>query len=397
MSLVQQVVLPDGTRTHTITGPDHLPVPAAEEYLAYLRLNSSPNTVKSYATSISQWLTVLDDLECQWNDFPTQAFGEFIKYVRTGDLPTVERISASPIERAPSTVQNRVAAILAFYTWQSDANGHHSSYERLYSSKRKAGRNPHLGYLHGIAQRKENNASIYRIRPAQHTRAPVLTPTHVKTILDDCSVQTADGNWTGGPCGVRDRLLFATMIETGMRIGQALSLRNQDWNIGAGNTPWIDLVPRQDHPHQVRNKTNRTYRVYIGDDLEALYSAYIWHLVEHGIEAFIDDINHHFTFVNIAQGKSFAPMRPETVHAKRRSITRRNPQLPRDWTTHWLRHTHASALLLAGVQPHVVMRRLGHAHIQTTLEKYGWVTEDAELRSIATWHDFTSGWGGIHE
>ena len=39
------------------------------------------------------------------------------------------------------------------------------------------------------------------------------------------------------------------------------------------------------------------------------------------------------------------------------------------------RHTHATALLLAGVPVHVVSRRLGHADVQTTLETYAHVTE----------------------
>ena len=58
----------------------------------------------------------------------------------------------------------------------------------------------------------------------------------------------------------------------------------------------------------------------------------------------------------------------------------------------WLRHTHASALLLAGVPLHVVSRRLGHADVQTTMDLYGWVTEDAELRAVAGWRSFTEGW-----
>jgi integrase len=63
-----------------------------------------------------------------------------------------------------------------------------------------------------------------------------------------------------------------------------------------------------------------------------------------------------------------------------------------------LRHTHASALLLAGCPAHVVMRRLGHADIQTTLEHYGWVTEDAELRAVADWTAYTAGWAGaLHD
>ena len=31
------------------------------------------------------------------------------------------------------------------------------------------------------------------------------------------------------------------------------------------------------------------------------------------------------------------------------------------------------------------MRRLGHRDVQTTLSRYGWVTEDAELRALADW------------
>ena len=41
---------------------------------------------------------------------------------------------------------------------------------------------------------------------------------------------------------------------------------------------------------------------------------------------------------------------------------------------------------------HVVSRRLGHADVQTTIDLYGWVTEDAELRAVAGWRSFTEGW-----
>jgi integrase len=55
-------------------------------------------------------------------------------------------------------------------------------------------------------------------------------------------------------------------------------------------------------------------------------------------------------------------------------------------------HSHATALLLAGVPVHVVSRRLGHADVQTTLQQYGHVTEDAELRAVAGWASFMAGW-----
>ncbi len=42
-------------------------------------------------------------------------------------------------------------------------------------------------------------------------------------------------------------------------------------------------------------------------------------------------------------------------------------------TVHGLRHTSATLLLAAGVQPHVVQQRLGHGSIRTTLNQYAHV------------------------
>jgi integrase len=46
---------------------------------------------------------------------------------------------------------------------------------------------------------------------------------------------------------------------------------------------------------------------------------------------------------------------------------------------------------------HVVNRRLGHADIQTTINTYAHVTEDAELRACADWQKITQAWGRDHE
>jgi integrase len=51
-----------------------------------------------------------------------------------------------------------------------------------------------------------------------------------------------------------------------------------------------------------------------------------------------------------------------------------------------------AALLLAGVPVHVVSRRLGHADVQTTLNRYAHVTEDAELQAVADWKALSARW-----
>ena len=59
---VQRILL-DGQRTWTVTGEDHLPAGPVEEYLEFLRVaqQSSPNTIRSYATSLARWWEYLTD------------------------------------------------------------------------------------------------------------------------------------------------------------------------------------------------------------------------------------------------------------------------------------------------------------------------------------------------
>ena len=84
-------------------------------------------------------------------------------------------------------------------------------------------------------------------------------------------------------------------------------------------------------------------------------------------------------------------LREGTVRDKVAALRRKGIGPP-GWTPHWLRHSHATALLLAGTPEWVVSRRLGHAHVQTTLDLYGWVGEDEALRAAANWTTYTTGW-----
>lgn len=103
-----------------------------------------------------------------------------------------------------------------------------------YASAQRAG-----GFLDGVGPHRDGEHPIYPVRTPRRSATPVLSPAQVATILDGCSVQR-DGDWTGGAAAVRNRLFFAVLAETGMRLGEALSLRHNDFHIGAGATPWIE-------------------------------------------------------------------------------------------------------------------------------------------------------------
>ena len=69
-------------------------------------------------------------------------------------------------------------------------------------------------------ERPERQRAIKLNTP--HMRPKVLTPQQVQAILDACE-------------HLRDRLLFALLLDTGVRIGEALGLRHEDLDV-AGRT-----------------------------------------------------------------------------------------------------------------------------------------------------------------
>jgi integrase len=95
--------------------------------------------------------------------------------------------------------------------------------------------------------------------------------------------------------------------------------------------------------------------------------------------------------MNLQRPPLLAALREGTVRDKTAALRRRGIGAP-GWTPHWFRHSHATALLLAGTAEWAVSRRLGHAHVQTTLDIYGWVREDEALRAAANWKSYAAGW-----
>ncbi len=176
-----------------------------------------------------------------------------------------------------------------------------------------------------------------------------------------------------------------------MRLGEALGLRIRDVVIGLGGTPYVEIVPREGNPNGARGRTMCPRRVYVGTDLEQLFADYLTHLACRATEVGMEIGTDSPLLVNLDRSPLLAALREGTVRDKTAAL-RKKKIGPASWTPHWFRHSHAAALLLAGTPEWVVSRRLGHAHVQTTLDLYGWVREDEALRAAANWESYTCTW-----
>jgi integrase len=379
---------PGGSRTWTVIDGSYQTVAPVEEWLEAHRYLWSPNTVRSYATALAHWWTFLEQRgeAGRWTELGVPAVSGFLSWLRNGR--TVEHALFAPTGGpAPETLEARLAAVISYYRWHQAVSGVAVADRLMRGAPRRA---PARGLLaHLDARSAPGPSSLVRVRKNRRDRPPLLMPKEIQAILDGCAVyDTATDEWVGN---LRDRLLFALLAESGMRIGEALGLRIRDFVMGRGGTPYVEIVPRADNANGARVKMMRPRRVYVGSDLERLFAAYLTHLActasDFGVAVSADSP----LLVNLQRPPLLAPLREGTVRDKTAAL--RNKGIgPAGWTPHWFRHSHATALLLAGTAEWVVSRRLGHAHVQTTLDIYGWVREDEALRAAVNWKSYASAW-----
>ena len=241
---VQRVLMP-GTEfeSWTVLGDDHMPVEPIERFLSYLAsIEKSPNTIKAYAHDLKDWLTYLDRHGVDWRAARLEDVAGFVAWLRMAPqardglvamLPTVEpHCSASSVNR-------KLSALTSFCGFHAR---HGVELSGLLITMQPAGRRKGMAtsyrpFLHHVSKRGGERRRAIKLKAPQPL-PKVLTVQQVQAILDGCE-------------HLRDRLLFALMLDTGVRVGEALGLRHEDFAIAEKT---ITITPR-DNDNRARAKS----------------------------------------------------------------------------------------------------------------------------------------------
>ena len=113
----------------------------------------------------------------------------------------------------------------------------------------------------------------------------------------------------------RDRFLLALLVETGMRIGQALGLRHADF---VSRAKEVHIVPRAANANGARAKLRSPATVPVTAALVRCYSDYMH--AEYG------ELDSDYVFVNLWAGRVGVPMTYAAVH----QLVGTNPSAHRD-------------------------------------------------------------------
>ena len=352
---VQRVLMP-GTEfeSWTVLGDDHMPVEPIERFLSYLAsIEKSPNTIKAYAHDLKDWLTYLDRHGVDWRAARLEDVAGFVAWLRmppqarnglVAVLPTVEpHCSASSVNR-------KLSALTSFCGFHAR---HGVELSGLLITMQPTGRRQNMAtsyrpFLHHVSKRGGERRRTIKLKAPQHL-PKVLTVQQVQAILDACE-------------HLRDRLLFALMLDTGVRVGEALGLRHEDIAIAEKTI----TITARDNDNRARAKTG-SRMIPASPELMRLYADYLNR--EYGA------LDSDYVFVNLWS----APLgRPWSYSAVYDLVVRLRTRTGIAYGPHLFRHTYATWLLRRGAGMESVKELLGHASISTTIDTYGHLTvEDA--------------------
>lgn len=348
---VQRVALP-GSRVEswTVLGDDDASVAAIEGYLSFLsEVERSPNTVKAYAHDLKDYFVFLAHRGLDWREVRLEDIGEFVAWLRLPPAGRSGQVAVLPSLEphvGAATINRKLSAVSSFYAHQAR---HGVDLGELLVAWLAPGRSAWKPFLHHISKSGPRKRRAISLK-TPHRLPRVLSAVEVQTILDACT-------------RLRDRLLFAVLYDTGMRIGEALGLRHEDL---AAAEREVSITARI-NDNGARVKIGRGRTIPVGADLLRLYADYLH--TEYG------DLDSDHVFVNLwAQPRGHAL----SYRAVYDLVLRLRRRTGIDFDPHWFRHTAATRMLREQVPLEVVSTLLGHASVTTTADIYGHLTaEDA--------------------
>lgn len=248
---VQRVRLANDSVTWIVLDDDHTPVQPLLSYLKYLHtLDRSPHTVRATAHRLKLFWEYLRDEQLCWKGGMSLSLQPSFPGC-AGSIRWSSRLHHVFAHRTNATIDLALGALYGFYSY-------HTRLGTLPEIPLYQLTLPHRGryqpFLHGIAQAKPEATRVVKLKREQRP------PKTLTSELLDAYIHK------------QDRFLLALMYETGMRVGQCLSLAHADLSV-EGRT--LLIVPRPDHPNGARAKTRTIYTIPLPEQLLHLYTEYL--------------------------------------------------------------------------------------------------------------------------
>lgn len=344
---VVKVKLEKNKERYYVATDDGIPIEVIFKFIKFKdNTGYSRNTLKQYCWHLKLYFEYLEQRKLDFQNVTIDDLAHFVKWLQN----PLQSVKIIPIKskhslRSESTINTIVNTLLTFYDYLL----RHEEYSNDISERLKKSvilpNSKFKGFLYGIAYQNKTIASNILKLKVPKKRPKILKKEDIEKILKSCN-------------NCRDRFLICLLYETGMRIGEILSLWLEDIDI---NEKTIDLKDRGNLENNAEIKTVASPRkIDISQDIADMFMEYVDKYHTNEVET-----NH--VFIKISGINRNKAMDYIDVNNVFRKIQKKTGIYV---TPHMYRHTSITALRIAGWEPEYLRVRAGHKNIYTTLNTY---------------------------
>lgn len=344
---VVKVKTDEGKERYYLADSDGLPIEAVLKFIRFKdNTNYSRNTLRMYCQHLKLYFEYLEQREINFQDVTIDDLALFVNWLQN-PYESLKVIPVRPTDtaRSPRTVNIVINTVLAFY----DYILRHEEYSNNISDRLKKfvstpSRN-FKGFLYGIAYDKKKVTSNILKLTVPKSKPKTLTKAEITILIKTCN-------------NLRDKFLLTLLYETGIRIGEALSLWIEDFDV---SEMIIDLKDRGQLENNAEIKTvSSPRRIDISQNLADMFMEYI-------AEYHTEDVETNHIFIRISGNNKNKAMTYTDVDNLFRMLNKKTGIYV---TPHMFRHSSLTVLRMAGWQPELLRIRAGHKNIYTTMNTY---------------------------
>lgn len=341
----------DGRTRYYLSGDDGLPV---EPVLQFLKFRDAAgyarNTLKGECIHLMHYFEFLGERGKNYEEVSIDDVARFVGWLKNPDIEKkIVSLRTKPAHGAETT-NKHVDTVIAFYDYLMRHEGMENRLSEKLVTFVKSPSKPYRSFLYGIADSKPTKSQMLKI-PTPKRTVRTVSKNDAVVLLEHCH-------------NLRDYFLLSLLFETGMRIGEALALWLEDFDISECR---VHIRDRGELENLAEIKTVESPRIIdCTGELMDLFTEYVSTYHEADVET-----NH--VLLKVRGRNTGSAMEYGDVDNLFRALRSRTGIYI---TPHMFRHTSLSLLHAAGWNPELLKERAGHRNIYTTLNTYVHPTED---------------------
>ncbi|MBT2681808.1 tyrosine-type recombinase/integrase [Bacillus sp. ISL-35] len=346
---VQEVILEGKVKRYILVNNDGYPEVAVIRYLKFLdATKKAPNTQKSYCYALKHYFTFLYEKKLHYKSVRLEDLRDFISWLRSPYIsPHVTSLKPTIPKRKERSINHTITVVTGFYDYlYRNEEIENNMIEKLLKQVYLGGKKRYKDFFHHVNKAKPSPRNILILKEPKK-KIKILSKEDVKNLL-------------AATTNIRDKLLIQVLFETGLRIGEALSLFIEDFIFDHKNGHRLRLVDRGELENGGKLKTGER-EIYISQELMDTYDDYLYEVLDE------IDIDSNFLFVKLRGRNTGEAMNYQDVSSLFRRL---NKKTGLQVNPHMFRHTHATLFYLKTRDIKQVQERLGHSQIQTTSNFY---------------------------